>query len=100
MKIPGIPNQPTAAQIREMQRVYEDRLKEEAKGAAKFEYANADPSGSGDFILLGTTSVLSLTKTAIRMNQAQALALSGQICQMMALYLMRGSAPPPPTKLD
>ena len=95
MKINGAPPQPTDAEMRQMMRAMEERLKMESAGAARFEVANLDPNGGGDFILLGAISPLSLNKTAIRMNHAQALAFCGLVCQTMAMMMARaGHAPP------
>lgn len=74
--------------IRELQRAAQAALEKAAPTAAKFEYANVDPAGTGDFILIGSDSPLSITKTALRCNQAQALAICQQICGTLATLMV------------
>src|SRR5258708_2658279 len=49
-----------------------------APRAATLHTAGHDPSGNGDFIILGTESQFSITKVAIRLSVVQQLAIAAR----------------------
>ena len=80
---------PNAAMLGELQRALEAELKALGPGAAIFEYANLDPAGGGDFVLLASPGPLAISKVAMRMNHAQALAFCSQVTGTIAQMIVR-----------